>query len=139
MKKCFLFLMTIMLVACGGGGGGSDAKPAAVADAAPVTTDTQPEEKLTNIDVPKDFDFSNFQTVTLNFTIPGDLVGQIDYKISGTWDNQVQDLYIGRGLANANKSITINVPAALTSVSIEYLVYHKPSKTYQVKIVEESI
>jgi len=139
MKKCFLLLLTIIITACGGGGGGAETKQVVVADPAPVASDTQPEEKLTNIDVPTDFDFSNFQTVTLNFTIPGDLVGQIDYKISGFWDEKVQDLYIGRGLANTEKSIAINIPSALTSVSIEYMVYHKASKTYQVKIVEESI
>lgn len=146
MKRLLVIVLSSFLFACGGGGGGVETTTYVASDPAPstdtsndtsqdATSDTSP----TAIDVPEDFDFSNFHTVALSFTVPGDLVGQIDYKIAGEWDGQVQDLYIGRGYANQQRTVDINVPTAIDSVRIEYMAFDKNSGTAQISIIEESI
>lgn len=133
MLRTALIILPFMLVACGGGGGVEKTTYVA-ADPAPTTnttTTTSTDTALTSIDVPTDFDFANFHTVSISFTIPGDLVGQIDYKIAGEWDSAVQDLYIGRGYPNQQRTVDINVPTTLTSVRIEYLAFDKASGNAQ--------
>lgn len=144
MKRLLVIVLSSFLFACGGGGGvetttyvASD--PAPSTDTSSNTSGTSTDTSPTAIDVPEDFDFSNFHTVALSFTVPGDLVGQIDYKIAGEWDGQVQDLYIGRGYANQQRTVDINVPTAIDSVRIEYMAFDKNSGTAQVSIIEESI
>ena len=145
MKRLLVILLSSALFACGGGGGGVETTTYVASDPAPSTdtsnntSDTTTDTSPTAIDVPEDFDFSNFHTVALSFTVPGDLVGQIDYKIAGEWDGQVQDLYIGRGYANQQRTVDINVPTAIDSVRIEYMAFDKNSGTAQVSIIEESI
>lgn len=144
MKRLLVIVLSSFLFACGGGGGvetttfvASD--PAPSTDTSSNTSGTSTDTSPTAIDVPQDFDFSNFHTVALSFTVPGDLVGQIDYKIAGEWDGQVQDLYIGRGYANQQRTVDINVPTALDSVRIEYMAFDKNSGSAQISIIEESI
>ena len=88
---------------------------------------------------PEEFDFSNFHTVSLTFTVPSDLPGQIDLKIYGEWDNQIQDLYLGRGSAGGTKTVDINIPTALTRVYIEYLAYDLDTNQFVVRTVGESL
>jgi hypothetical protein len=141
MKKIVILSILFGLAACGGGGG-ADTKTVVKADTAPTntaTTTTTTDSSPTNIDVPTDFDFSNFQTVTLPFTIPNDLIGQVDYKIYGQWNNEVQDLIIGRGYGGLEKSIQINIPSTLTSVTVDYLAFDKASGNYEVRSEEISL
>ncbi len=145
MKRLLVIVLSSFLFACGGGGGGVETTTYVASDPAPNTdtssntsgtsTDTSP----TAIDVPEDFDFSNFHTVALPFTVPGGLVGQIDYKIAGEWDGQVQDLYIGRGYANQQRTVDINLPTAIDSVRIEYMAFDKNTGNVQVLVEEVSI
>ena len=75
------------------------------------------------IAVPDEFDFSNFHSVTLTFTVPSELYERVDIKIFGQWDGEVQDLFTVQGAPGAEKSAEVNVPTALRKVSIEYLSY----------------
>jgi len=140
LKLLSAAILVSSLIACGGGG--TETTVAVAPDTTTPDTsapDTSTEPPITMVEVPQDFDFSNFQTLALTFTVPGDLVGQIDYKIAGSWDGQLQDLYIGRGFAGQERTVDINIPTALDSVRIEYMAFDKASGTAQVKIEEVNI
>jgi len=139
LKLLFAAILASSIIACGGGG----TETTTIVTPDKTTPDTTAPDttnpSITEIEVPQDFDFSNFQTLPLTFTVPGDLVGQIDYKIAGSWNGQLQDLYIGRGFAGQERTVDINIPTALDSVRIEYMAFDKASGTAQVKIEEVNI
>lgn len=139
MKRIACMVLMSLLVACGGGGGVEKTTyvPADTSPTTDTTNNTQPDTSPTSLVVPADFDFSNFHTVELAFTVPGDLIGQIDFKIAAEWDEQVQDLYIGRGYASQQRTVKINVPTALESVRIEFMAFDKDSGTSEVRIQPE--
>lgn len=139
MRRLIAVIMMSFLTACGGGGGVEKTTyvPADPTPTTDTTNTTPPDASPTSLDVPENFDFSNFHTVELTFTVPGDLIGQIDFKIAGEWDGQVQDLYIGRGYASQERIVTINVPTALEAVRIEYMAFDKDSGTSEVRIEPE--
>jgi len=139
LKLLSAAILVSSLIACGGGGTETTTVVTPDKTTPDTTSPDTTEPPITDIEVPQDFDFSNFQTLALTFTVPGDLVGQIDYKIAGSWNGQLQDLYIGRGFAGQERTVDINIPTALDSVRIEYMAFDKASGTAQVKIEEVNI
>ena len=131
MKKIISIAMTIALLACGGGGVDQSTHVAPDATDSPTSSTPSTDTNITAIDVPQDFGFENFKAASISFVIPGDLVGQVDFKIAAEWDGQIQDLFIGRGYPSQQRSMDINIPSAIESIRIEFLAFDKQSQTFQ--------
>lgn len=140
MKHLILISLILVMAACGGGGGGTETKTVVQADPTPPSSGNSSsgttDNSLTSVDVPEDFDFSNFQTVSVDFIIPGDLVGQVDFKIYGQWNDEVQDLIIGRGYGGLEKSVQLNIPTTISVVTIDFIAFDKASGNYEVRSEE---
>jgi len=124
--RIILLISLILLYSCGGGGVDTT-----------VTVKPDPVEApppKTDLIVPDNFDFGNFQDSTISFAIPNDLIGQIDYKISGNWNDTVQDLYIGKALPGTEKQATLNIPSTVTELTVEYMAYDKATGAYEVRV-----
>lgn len=105
-----------------------------------LLTRSVPEEE------PIDFDFTNFKTVPLTFTVPDDLIEadpatvQIDLKIYATWDSgQAQDLFVGRGAPGAPKTVDLNLPTAVYAVTIEYFAFDLATGNFAVRAVSVAL
>lgn len=139
MKKTFFVALTMALLACGGGGVDQSTHVAPDTTVSPASSTPTTDTNITAIEVPQDFGFENFRAASISFVIPGDLVGQVDFKIAAEWDGQIQDLFIGRGYPSQQRSVDINIPSAINSIRIEYLAFDKQSQTFQLATETKAI
>ncbi|GGF63491.1 hypothetical protein [Alteromonas lipolytica] len=138
MHKYIPLPAILLLAACGGGGSSETSAPAP----APAPAGNAPAAQVGGGDVatvPASFDFSNFVQQTVSFSVPDDLSGQVNFKLTASWDDKIQDLYLGRSQAGEQISVTVNIPSIIDLVTIEYMAYDVATDTAQVKIMEVAL
>ena len=126
--------LLLLLFGCGGGSESNSSPPPPPASPPPAEVGGG-----AIADVPNQFDFSNFVQHTVTFSVPDDLFGQVNFKLTATWDNKIQDLYLGRSQAGNTESVNVNIPTIIETITVEYLAYDIATDTAQVKIVEVAL